>query len=72
MNLKKIILYIALGFCLGGMYVSAINELATRTGNWGGEVLFLPCAVLLIWFGYTMHSELSKLKSITSNGANKK
>lgn len=62
MNFKKVFLYIFLGFCLGGMFMAIIDKANSRVGNWGGEALFIPCAVMLIWFGWTIKSQLDLLK----------
>lgn len=71
MNLKKKTLYLLLGFCLGGMVLSIIDKLGSRAGNFGGEILFLPCVILLIWFGWTIHKEFNMLKKDEDKASNK-
>lgn len=59
-RIKKIILCVATGYCVGAMNESALTQLHMRTGSAGGEVLFVPMVVLLIWFGWMLRSECYK------------
>lgn len=59
-NLKKAVLMIATGFTTGVVFASSLITLNLRRVSVGGEVLFVPMVVLLIWFGWMLHSEARK------------
>lgn len=72
MKFKKHFLYLILGFCLGVMVFSVLDKIGVRTGNFGGEVFFVPCAGMLVWFGWTIHSEIVQLKKFKRRRTNDK
>lgn len=59
-RIKNIILCVATGYCVGAMNESALTQIHMRTGSAGGEVLFVPLVVLLIWFGWMLRTECYK------------
>lgn len=63
MKLRKVLLYIFLGFTSGVMFLAVLDKMSSRIGNFGGEIFFLPCAVLLVWFGWTIRSQFDLLKT---------
>lgn len=63
MNLRRILMYLFLGFSIGVVIMSATDKLLSRTGNWGGEILCVPCMALLVWFGYSLRGDFEQLKT---------
>ncbi len=64
MNLKKVLMVLFTGFCFGGMVLAMLEKIGMRSASYGGEVLFLPCSIMLVWLGWTLNTEYQKLTTL--------
>lgn len=62
MSFKKVIMFLAVGFTTGVVFVSSVFAMNERTAALGGELCFLPMVGLLIWFGWTLRTETKKVR----------
>lgn len=72
MNLKRVLLYLFTGFCTGGMVLAMFEKMGLRTASYGGEILFVPCVVLCVWFGWTLKTETQKIFRRDKNGSSRR
>ena len=54
MSLKRIMLYVLTGFCMG-------EKMGFRIASYGVEMLFIPCVVLCICFGWALKTDVLRL-----------
>ena len=50
MSLKRIMLYVLTGFCMGAITLAMLEKMGFRIASYGVEMLFIPCVVLCICF----------------------
>lgn len=50
------------GFCTGCMLHEAVAQLSYRNISVGGEILFVPMVILLVWLGWILRDEVQKLR----------
>lgn len=71
-KIRRIALLIATGFCFGVMQSGAVSQLNLRDSTVGGEILFLPMVVLLVWFGWMLRGEFRYIRRTRHNGCTRR
>lgn len=71
MKLKTFLLLFT-GFCLGTMMQESLLQLRWRNYSVGGELLFLPMVILLVWLGWTLKTEALKARRFRNGNTRRK
>jgi hypothetical protein len=61
MSLKRIMLYVLTGFCMGAITLAMLEKMGFRIASYGVEMLFIPCVVLCICFGWALKTDVLRL-----------
>ena len=61
MRFKRILVYVLTGFCMGAITLALLEKMGFRIASYGVEMLFIPCVVLCIWFGWALKTDILKL-----------